>query len=117
MLTQRNVPFFNYPALYKKDEAGLLAVVTDVLSRGAYILQRDLMELEQNLQDFLGVKHVIGVADGTNALLLSLWANDVGAGDEVILPSHTYVATAAAVHYAGATPVPVECGIDHMSVF
>lgn len=85
-----------------------------VLSRGAYILQKDLDQFERNLGKYLGVKHVIGVADGTNALILALRAAGIGAGDEVILPSHTYIATAAAVHFAGATPVLVECGPDHM---
>jgi len=55
-----------------------------------------------------------GVADGTNALILALRAAGIGPGDQVILPSHTYIATAAAVHYAGAEPVLAECGPDHM---
>ncbi|MBW2631694.1 MAG: DegT/DnrJ/EryC1/StrS family aminotransferase [Deltaproteobacteria bacterium] len=86
----------------------------DVMSRGAYILQRDLEEFEENIKKLIGVKHVLGVADGTNALMLSLRAAGVGHGDEVIMSSHTYIATAAAVHFVGATPVLVECGADHM---
>jgi dTDP-4-amino-4,6-dideoxygalactose transaminase len=66
------------------------------------------------LKKFLDVKHVFGVADGTNALILGLRAAGIDQGDEVILCSHTYIATAAAVHYAGANPVLVECGPDHM---
>jgi len=56
----------------------------------------------------------LGVADGTNALVLSLRAAGVGHGDEVIMSSHTYIATAASAHFVGATPVLVECGADHM---
>lgn len=91
-----------------------MAVIHDVMSRGAYILQKDLAQFETNLKKFLGVKHAFGVADGTNALLLALRAAGIDQGDEVILCSHTYIATAAAVHYAGATPILVECGADHM---
>ncbi|MFQ5482807.1 MAG: DegT/DnrJ/EryC1/StrS family aminotransferase, partial [Nitrospinaceae bacterium] len=110
----RSIPFFNYPALFASQKQEMMAVLEDVLGRGAYILQKDLESLEANLARFINVRQVYGVADGTNALLLALRAAGVGPGDEVILPSHTYVATAAAVHYAGAAPVLVECGADHL---
>ena len=109
-----SIPFFPYPELFKADETELLAVMREVCSRGAYILQKDCLELEQALASFLGVRHVFGVANGTDAILIGLKAVGVGPGDEVILPSHTYVATAGAVHWAGATPVLAECGSDHM---
>ena len=114
MTAQRRVPFFNYPALFESDSAGLLATMTDVMKRGAYIMQRDLEEFERNLADFLGVKHAFGVADGTNAITLALVSAGVGPGDEVIMPSHTFVATAGATHVAGAQPVLVDCGRDHL---
>lgn len=113
-MTQRSVPFFNYPALFTQDEAGLTDVVMGVLRRGAYIMQRDLAEFEVALAKYVGVKHAIGVADGTNAILLGLWALDLPKGSEVIIASHTYVATAGATHFAGLVPVPVDCGPDHM---
>jgi dTDP-4-amino-4,6-dideoxygalactose transaminase len=111
---KRSIPFFNYPALFKLQEKEIMDTFHDVLSRGAYILQRDLEEFEENIRELIGVKHVLGVADGTNALILALRAADIGAGDEVIMSSHTYIATAASVHFVGATPVLVECGVDHM---
>ena len=114
MSNTKNIPFFNYPALFKQHEQEYMDILHDVLSRGAYILQEDLLEFEKNLSEFLGIKHVFGVADGTNALILALHAAGIGQGDEVILPSHTYVATAASVHMVGAKPVLVECGRDHM---
>ena len=104
MTAKRNIPFFNYPALYKAKEKEIMAVLHDVMSRGAYILQKDLNQFEENLKNFLDVKHALGVADGTNALILGLRAAGIGNGDEVILCSHTYIATAAAVHFAGARP-------------
>ena len=110
----RSIPFFNYPALFKQREDEFMATFKEVCSRGAYILQKDLHDLEDALKKFLNVKYVFGVADGTNALILGLRAVGVGKGDEVILPSHTYIASASSVHDVGATPVPVDIGPDHM---
>lgn len=114
MSTERKIPFFNYPALFASQETELMGVLRDVLGRGAYILQRDLSEFETNLQNFLSVKHAIGLADGTNALKLALLANGIGSGDEVIVPAHTYIASAASIHFVGAQPVLCECGPDHL---
>lgn len=114
MNNDRSVPFFNYSALGRSNQAEILAIIQDVLSRGAFILQQDLELFEQNLARFLNVKHAIGVANGTDAIILALRAAGIKPGDEVILPSHTYVATAASVHFLGATPVLVECGRDHL---
>jgi dTDP-4-amino-4,6-dideoxygalactose transaminase len=113
-MASRSIPFFNYPALFMQDEAGLTDVVMGVLKRGAYIMQKDLTDFEAALAEFAGVKHAIGVADGTNAMLLGLWALDLPRDSEVIIASHTYVATAGATHFAGLVPVPVDCGPDHM---
>ncbi|MBI4211356.1 MAG: DegT/DnrJ/EryC1/StrS family aminotransferase [Deltaproteobacteria bacterium] len=113
-MTTRRVPFFPYAQLFLAEEKALTNVMQDVLRRGAYILQKDCREFEQNLAKFLGVKHALGVANCTDGLHIALRAADIGSGDEVILPSHTFVATASAVHYAGATPVLADCGPDHL---
>jgi dTDP-4-amino-4,6-dideoxygalactose transaminase len=110
----RQVPFFNYSALFEQDREGLTRVMLDVCSRGAYIMQRDLREFEEALAKFSGAKHAIGIADGTNAILLGLRALELPAGSEVIMASHTYVATANSAYFAGLVPVPVDCGSDHM---
>lgn len=110
----KTIPFFNYPALYAREEQDLAPIILDVLKRGAYIMQNDLLQFEENLGHYLGVKHVIGVADGTVALMMGLRAAGIGAGDEVIVPSHTFVASAAAIHHVGATPVLADCGPDHL---
>lgn len=88
--------------------------MTEVMERGAFILQSDLVEFEAALASFTGAKHAFGVANGTDGLIIALRAAGIGGGDEVIVPSHTYVASAASIHFAGATPVLVECGPDHM---
>lgn len=110
----RQVPFFNYPLLFSEQSDAYMSTFQDVLSRGAYIMQKDLTQFEQNLASYLGCKHVIGVADGTVALTLSLKAAGIGPGDEVIVSTHTFVATAAAVHHVGATPVVADCLPDSM---
>jgi dTDP-4-amino-4,6-dideoxygalactose transaminase len=110
----RQIPFFNYPALFARDERELMPIIQDVLRRGAYIMQRDLLDFEQKLAEYLGVRHAIGVADGTVALMMGLRAAGIREGDEVIVPSHTFVASAAAIHHVGATPVLADCGSDHL---
>jgi len=108
------VPFFNYPALFSSQEAELVSVFSDVGRRGAFIKQKDLEEFEKALASFLGVAHALGVGNATDGLEVALLASGIQAGDEVIICSHTMLATAVAVHFAGATPVPVECGPDHL---
>jgi len=112
-MKKRNVPFFTYPDVYKDDEKEILEIVADVGSRGAFILQRDVQEFEKSLSEYLGIKHVLGVANATDALYMIGRASGLGPGDEVIFCTHTMVATPAAVHFTGATPVPVETGWDH----
>jgi dTDP-4-amino-4,6-dideoxygalactose transaminase len=110
----RQIPFFDYPGLFAEHEAEFMDTIHDVLKRGAYIMQKDLLEFEAALASFLGVRHVLGVADGTMALTLALRLAGIEPGDEVIVPSHTFVATAAAVAHLGAVPVLCDCGPDHM---
>lgn len=110
----KTIPFFNYQALFSREEKELMPIINDVLRRGAYVMQKDLLEFEENLAEYLGVKHVIGVADGTVAIMLGLRAAGIKSGDEVLVPSHTFVATAAAVHHVGALPILVDCGADHL---
>jgi dTDP-4-amino-4,6-dideoxygalactose transaminase len=112
--TARAVPFFNYPEVFTSRESEFVEIFREVGRRGAFILQRDLVEWEQSLGQYLGTLHVLGVANATDGLHMAVRAAGVGPGDEVILSSHTMIATAAAVHFAGATPVPVDCGRDHL---
>jgi dTDP-4-amino-4,6-dideoxygalactose transaminase len=110
----RSVPFFDYRHLFLSEEQELTTIFRDVGRRGAFILQEDLTRFERNLAAYLGVKYALGVGNATDGLLLALRAAGIGPGDEVIFCSHTMVATAAAIHFAGATPVPVECSEDHL---
>ncbi len=113
-IAPRSVPFFNYPWLFKSQEKEIMETLREVMSRGAYIMQRDVEEFENNIREFLNVKFAYGVADGTEAIIMGLLAAGIKPGDEVIVASHTMVATASAVHWVNAKPVLVECGKDHM---
>ncbi|MCL4141584.1 UNVERIFIED_CONTAM: hypothetical protein GTU68_009965 [Idotea baltica] len=110
----RSVPFFNYQKFFTDTEAELTPILTDVCRRGAFILQKDLAEFEETAAKFVGAKYVIGMANATDALHFAVRGAGIGPGDEVIFCSHTMVASPASVHFAGATPVPVECGPDHL---
>jgi dTDP-4-amino-4,6-dideoxygalactose transaminase len=108
----RTVPFFDYKAFYTRQSAEFDAVMQDVLRRGAFILQQDLRDFEAALAAYLGCKHAVGVANCTDALIIALRACGVGPGDEVVFPSHTFIASPSSVHWVGAVPVPVEIGDD-----
>jgi dTDP-4-amino-4,6-dideoxygalactose transaminase len=110
----RAIPFFPYPNVFRSEEDDLVSIFRDVGHRGAFILQEDLRRFEENLARYLGARRAIGVANATDGLMIGLRAAGVKPGDEVIFSSHTMVATAAAIHFAGAVPVPVECGADHL---
>jgi dTDP-4-amino-4,6-dideoxygalactose transaminase len=79
-----------------------------VIESGWFILGPELDAFEGEFADYIGVRHCVGVANGMEALSLSLLAMGIGRGDEVIVPSHTFIATWLAVSSVGATPVPVE---------
>ena len=108
------VPFFNYRETFQHLEEEFVTQLRDVIARGAYIQQRDLSEFEENLARYLGVKHAIGVGNATDGLTMLLRAAGVVDGDEVLVPSHTMVATVASIVHAGGKPVLVDCGDDHL---
>lgn len=111
-MTIVSVPFFDWAGLFNERKEEFSRVMMDTAARGGFILQKDVDDFERNLAEFIGVKHVIGVADGTNAILLGLRASGVKQGDEIIVPSHGFIAAIQSIHFAGATAVPVEMA-DH----
>jgi dTDP-4-amino-4,6-dideoxygalactose transaminase len=100
-------------ANYLAHKTEIDAVVAQVLESGWYILGEQVTAFEQEFAAYLGVAHIIGVANGTDALHLALRTCDIGSGDAVITVSHTAVATVAAIELAGAAPVLVD--IDPMT--
>ena len=102
------IPFLDLRATYFELQEEIDAAVKGVMSSGAFILGKEVDLFEQEFASYLGIKHCIGVGNGLDALHLALRALKIGPGDEVLVPSNTYIATWLAVSYAGAMPVPVE---------
>jgi len=114
MSFKKEIPFFNYPHVFTSQEEELMSVIRDVGRRGAFIMQKDLNNFETNLAAYTGAKYAVGVANATDGLQMGLMAASIEPGDEVIFCSHTMVATASAIHFAGAVPVLIEAGLDHL---
>jgi dTDP-4-amino-4,6-dideoxygalactose transaminase len=108
------VPFFRYRHVFEQDEKELTEAFFRVAREGAFILQDDVRLFEEELANYCGVSSAVGVGNATDGLEFILQGVGVGPGDEVVLPSHTFVASAAAVVQVGATPVFAEVGSDHL---
>ena len=102
------IPFLSLKQINQPFEADFKAFFQTFLENGWYILGNQVIKFEQEYAQFNKVEHCIGVANGLDALVLCLKALDIGIGDEVIVPSNTYIASWLATTYVGATPVPVE---------
>ena len=102
------VPFLNLTTAYQVSQADINAALLRVAKSGWYLLGKELAGFEAQFAAYCGARHCAGVGNGLDALRLALLALGVGAGDEVIVPSNTFIATWLAVSQCGARPVPVE---------
>lgn len=102
------IDFLNLQRVNAPHEAALQAAAARVIASGWYVLGQECAHFEAEFAQWCGVRHAIGVANGLDALHLILRAMDIGPGDEVIVPSNTFIATWLAVSQVGAVPVPVE---------
>lgn len=102
------VPFLNLKAINDRYRAAFREALERVMDSGWVLLGHQTEAFEQAFAAYCGVKHCISVGNGLDALQLALRGWEIGHGDEVIVPSHTYIATWLAVSYTGARPVPVE---------
>src|SRR5215213_10124834 len=102
------VPFLDMKSPYRELKDELDTAYHRVMESGWYILGEEVEAFEQEFAAYCKVKHSISVGNGLEALHLILRAYGIGEGDEVIVPSNTYIATWLAVSYAGARPIPVE---------
>ena len=112
-----SIPFIDLKSQYQALKPEIDARIHAVLDHGQYIMGLEVKELEDKLQEYTQAKYCITVASGTEALLISLMAMDIGPGDEVITTPFTFVATAEVIVNVGATPVfvdiqPDSCNID-----
>jgi dTDP-4-amino-4,6-dideoxygalactose transaminase len=102
------IPFYSTAAQHAQVRAEVLAAIAAVYDRQWYILGEEVAAFEQEYAAASGTAHAVGVGNGLEALTLALRALGIGPGDEVLVPSNTYIATWLAVSHIGATPVPVE---------
>jgi UDP-2-acetamido-2-deoxy-ribo-hexuluronate aminotransferase len=115
------MPFIDLQAQYRDLKTEIDDAIGRVLDHGHYIMGPEVAQMEQALATYAGIEHCVAVASGTEALLISLMALDIGPGDEVIVPAFTFAATAEVVLLVGGTPVLVDvepdtCNIDSRSV-
>lgn len=103
-----NIPFLDLGAAYRELQQELEAAVLESLRSGWYIGGRDVEAFEQEFAAYTRARYCVAVGNGLDALHLALIAMGIGAGDEVIVPTNTYIATWLAVSQRGAIPVPVE---------
>jgi dTDP-4-amino-4,6-dideoxygalactose transaminase len=102
------VPFLDIAAMHAPIRAELDAAYQRVADSNWFITGRELSAFEEEFARYCGVRHCIGVANGLDALFLILKGWDIGPGDEVLVPSNTFIASWLAVTHSGATPIPVE---------
>ena len=110
------IPFLSFEETNKKIKAEMLSAFESFFDSAWYILGEKVKIFEKEYAAFNKVKHCVGLSNGLDALHIALRTLDVGKGDEVIVPSNTYIATALAVSYVGATPIFVEPDIKTYNI-
>lgn len=116
MPISKPMQFIDLKTQSERIEDRLFARFKAVLNHGAYIMGPEIAELEGALAKFVGVKHALAVASGTDALLIALMALDIGAGDEVITTPFSFFATAEVIALLGAIPVFVDIDSDTYNI-
>ena len=113
-MSKKKIPFFEYPRLWKDSRKDYISIIEKVASSGGFILQKELSNFENELARFTGSNFSVGVGNATDAMEIFLKAIDLKKGDEIIISSHTMLATASAIVFAGGIPVPVDIGEDNL---
>jgi len=108
------IDFINssYRRFFEAHEDEIMSAIRRCLAEGNFVLREDVEEFEKKLADFCGTKYAIGVNSGTDALKLSLEALGIGPGDEVITPSHTFIASIQEIIHVGAVPILIDVKDD-----
>ena len=115
-MSKMTVPFAIFQPMHDELRDKLDAAYNRVMDNSYFIQGKECEAFDKEFAAYCGAEHCIGVANGLDALLLVLKALEIGAGDEVIVPSNTFIATALAVSYTGATPVFVEPELETYNI-
>lgn len=111
-LNAMKVPFLDLKSINSRFKNDFSKLFESFLQGGDYVLSNGVLEFERQFSSYCGTKYCVGVGNGLDALRLILLSHDIGPGDEVIVPSNTYIATWLAVTSVGAIVIPVEPGKD-----
>src|SRR5262245_53212982 len=111
-MQQWKVPFINFPDQFKETREETMAAIEAVMLRGDFVLGKEVTEFENEFAKLCGVKHAIGVANGTDSMIICMRAIGIGPGDEVITAPNSFLASASSVALIGAKPVFVDVGDD-----
>ena len=106
------IEYLNLHRIHRPIKNDIREAIMSVLDNEWYILGDELEKFEKSYAKYIGVKYCVGVGNGLDALHIILKSLEIGSGDEVIVPAHTFIATALAVSYAGATPVFVDVDLN-----
>jgi dTDP-4-amino-4,6-dideoxygalactose transaminase len=116
VIAMSKIPFLDFSGMHDPIEQEILDACKRVIQSKWFILGEEVELFEKEFSEYCGAKYGIGVGNGLDALHMVLRAWNIGAGDEVIVPANTYIATWLAVTQTGATPVPVEPDIDTFNI-
>lgn len=108
------IPFFNYQKIFSTYRNDFIKIFSATSKKGKFILQEELETFENNLSKFHGTKYSLGVGNATDAMQLLLAADNISNGDEIIFCSHTMTATASAIKFIGAKPIPINCNEEYL---
>ena len=108
------VPFFEYPRLWSDNREEFLSIIDNVSSSGGFILQKAVSDFELELANYAGSNYAVGVGNATDGMEIFLEAIGINPGDEIIISSHTMLATASSIKVAGGVPIPVDIGEDNL---
>ena len=111
-----NIKFMDFTKMHSEIREELNDVIKDVLDSNCFIGGPYLKKFEDKFAKYCGTKYCVGVGNGLDGLVISLKALGIGPGDEVIVPSHTYIATTLAINYVGAKIVFVEPELDTYTI-
>jgi dTDP-4-amino-4,6-dideoxygalactose transaminase len=112
----RQIPYLNLKAIHEPIQEKMDAVYHDIMEKQWFIQGEYDARFEKAFAEYCGTKYCIGVGNGLDAIRLILMGLDIGAGDEVIVPANTFIATVLAVTYVGATPVFVDADMDTCNI-
>ena len=110
------IPFVSFEPMHTELQEDINEKIMEIYRNNQYILGSECEKFEEEFAEYCGAKYCIGCGNGLDALYLILKAYDIGVGDEVIVPANTFIATALAVSYVGATPILVDSTLDDYNI-